>query len=133
MVAFFVLDATSDGYEIAAIPMVEAPANSMGPPIPPKVLITINGVPEGTEVFHLGQLVGVAPGQIQLLRNNEPALLVLKSEGYVSTSTAIVPGKAQTVTLVMKSRAASVPKVREKPKPKRPKRSRDRLEDPFEN
>ncbi|MEE2901010.1 MAG: serine/threonine-protein kinase [Myxococcota bacterium] len=132
VVAFFVFDATNDGDESSAISINESSAEIMGPPIPPKILITINGVPEGTEVFHLGQLVGVAPGQIQLLRNNEPALLVLRAEGHVSTSTAVVPQSSQTLLLTMKSKMKTVPSNKEKPKPKRPRRSRDRLEDPFE-
>ena len=131
--AYFVITNVSDpepanvpATVIAPPPAVEV----MGPPRPEKVFITISGVPEGTEVYSLGQLMGVAPGQIEMIKSDEPAILVLKNEGYVSTSTKVVLDRDRELGMLMKPRA--VPVIREN-KPSPPKlKPRDQLEDPFQ-
>ena len=110
----------------------QAPARTaefMGPPIPDKIFITIEGVSEGTEVYSLGQLMGVAPGQIELVKDSQPTILVLKNDGYVTTSTKVIPQEDQLIRLQMKLRLP--PKNPNRVLGPRKLRPRDVLEDPF--
>jgi serine/threonine protein kinase len=134
VLAFFVISKVSskdtDPVQNVAV-LAPAPVTEfMGPPIPEKVYVTIEGVAEGTEVYSLGQLMGVAPGQIELVKDQQPIILVLKNDGYVTTSTKIMPTAGQTIVLTMK------PKLRKLVPPKTIKRNklrdRDQLENPFE-
>ena len=60
-------------------------------PTPQTVIITITGVPEGTEVFAGGMTIGAAPGPVQLPRIAEGMVLTFKADGYLPTSTRWCP------------------------------------------
>ena len=107
----------------------QAAVEFMGPPIPEKIYVTLTGVGEGTEVYSLGQLIGVAPGQIEMVKDTQAAILILKKEGFVTTSTRIIPERDQSIVIKMKPNR---PKPSIKKLIRRPLRRRDQLENPFE-
>ncbi|CAN5917559.1 hypothetical protein BH11MYX3_BH11MYX3_34280 [soil metagenome] len=90
---------------------------------PQTLIITITGVPDGTEVFAGGMTVGAAPGPVQLPRVAEAMVLTFKADGYLPTSTKVVPDHDQALTMVMKKKKGSGPGIR------RP--GRDDIENPF--
>ena len=115
------------------VPSVVVSNDFVGPPIPEKVYLTIEGVAEGTEVYSMGQLMGVAPGQIAMIKDSAPVILVFKNEEYVTTSTKIVLEHDRMIRLSMKQKLRAPAPIKIKPPVKRrtiPRR--DRLENPFE-
>lgn len=110
-----------------------APVEFMGPPIPKKIYLIIDGVSEGTEVYSMGQLMGVAPGKIVMIKDAEPVSLVFKHEDFVSTSTMITINRDRSLRIEMKAKqkvnSLSKPPQRRK---QRQIRRRDQLENPFE-
>ena len=89
---------------------------------PQTVIITITGVPEGTEVFAGGMTVGAAPGPVQLPRVAEGMVLTFKADGYLPLSTTVVPDHDQTLPVKLKKKTSA-------PGIKRP--GRDDIENPF--
>ena len=89
---------------------------------PQTVIITITGVPEGTEVFAGGMTVGAAPGPVQLPRVAEGMVLTFKADGYLPASLTVVPDQDQTLPVKLKKKAA-VP-VKQRP-------GKDDIENPF--
>ena len=89
------------------------------------VIITIEGVPDGTEVFAGGMTVGAAPGPVQLPRIAEAMVLTFKADGYLPTSATVVPDHDQPlkVKLKKKSGGGGGPTIR--------KPGRDDIENPF--
>ncbi len=51
-------------------------------PLPKYVTIAVRNVPPGTEVYSPSGLVGVAPGELQLERSEQPLRLTFKADGY---------------------------------------------------
>jgi hypothetical protein len=92
-------------------------------PTPQTVIITIAGVPEGTEVFAGGMTIGAAPGPVQLPRVSEGMVLTFKADGYLPTSTTVVPDREQTLTVKLKKKGSGGGGTR------RP--GRDDIENPF--
>ena len=105
----------------------------MGPPRPEKIYLSIEGVSEGTEVYSMGQLMGVAPGKIVMIKDAEPVSLIFKHEDFVSTSTMITINRDRSLRIEMKAKqkvkSLSKPPQRRK---QRQIRRRDQLENPFE-
>ncbi len=81
-----------------------SPVEVVVPALPQTVMITIAGVPEGTEVMAGGMTVGAAPGPVQLPRDDAPLVLTFKAEGYVMTSKEVTPDRNQDIQLVLKKR-----------------------------
>ena len=50
------------------------------------VIVTVSGVPDGTEVSIAGSAIGVAPGPVQLPRGDAPVVLTFRADGYLPTS-----------------------------------------------
>ena len=91
-------------------------------PTPQTVIVSIEGVPDGTEVFGGGMTVGAAPGPVQLPYSKEPIVLTFKADGYLPASRSVVPDRDQSLPIVLKKKAAA---------PVRPAHSHDDILDPF--
>lgn len=89
---------------------------------PQTVIITITGVPEGTEVFAGGMTVGAAPGPVQLPRIAEGMVLTFKADGYLPTSVTVTPDRDQSLPVKLKKKGGGTTT-------KRP--GRDDIENPF--
>jgi tRNA A-37 threonylcarbamoyl transferase component Bud32 len=87
---------------------------------PAHVIITIAGVPEGTEVSGLG-VSGVAPGPVQMPYGTDTLVLTFKADGFVPASATVVPDKNQPLTV----------KLKKKPRTQRDSQDPERLDDPF--
>ncbi len=121
-----------------APPVVSQPppiAPPITPPVKPPVvgpentaqtvIITIEGVPDGTEVFAGGMTVGAAPGPVQLPRIAEAMVLTFKADGYLPTSATVVPDHDQPLVVKLKKKGGGGggPTIR--------KPSKDDIENPF--
>jgi len=92
----------------------------VAPEPPQNVIVTVTGVPEGTEVFAGGMTVGAAPGPVQLPRDAAPLVLTFKADGHVMTSKEVTPDRDQEIKIVLKKRASGGKKA-----------TRDDILDPF--
>ena len=90
---------------------------------PQTVIITIDGVPDGTEVFAGGMTVGAAPGPVQLPRIAEAMVLTFKADGYLPTSATVVPDHDQPLRVKLKKKSGGGPTIH------RP--GKDDIENPF--
>jgi hypothetical protein len=70
------------------------------------VIVTVAGVPEGTEVLVGGMTAGAAPGPVQLPRDDRAMVLTFKRDGYLPASRSIGPDHDQPLGLVLKKRPA---------------------------
>jgi hypothetical protein len=100
---------------------VPTPEKVVTPQLPQTVIITITGVPEGTEVFAGGMTVGAAPGPVQLPRDSASLVLTFKADGHIMTSKEITPDRSQELSVTLKKRAGGGGK----------KATRDDILDPF--
>ncbi len=89
-----------------------APAPTPAPPpaptpkveAPQTVIITIGGVPEGTEVFAGGMTVGAAPGPVQLPRDSSAMVLTFKADGFLTASREVTPDRDQALDVTLKKK-----------------------------
>lgn len=98
------------------------------------VTLAIAGTPKGTEVYGPQGLLGIAPGEIQLLRGEEPILLTFKADAHHPKSRQVVPledGSIEVKLIRRKGRRGRIQPVRKRAPP-RTERPRDTLEDPFD-
>ena len=95
-------------------------APDAAPAVPAHVIVTIAGVPEGTEVSGTG-VSGVAPGPVQLPRGTAPLVLTFKADGHVPVSKTVVPDREQTLDVTLKKKPR---RTQEAPDP-------ERIDDPF--
>lgn len=108
-------------------PPVEPPAK---PPVvvpdpgPQTVIITIEGVPDGTEVFAGGMTVGAAPGPVQLPRIAEAMVLTFKADGYLPTSATVIPDRDQPLRIKLKKKSGGGGGTIKRP-------GKDDIENPF--
>jgi serine/threonine-protein kinase len=79
------------------------------PPQPTTTIVTITGVPEGTDVSIAGASIGVAPGPVQLPRGGDPVVLTFKADGYVPAAKAVTPDKDQTLDVALKKKPRATP------------------------
>jgi serine/threonine protein kinase len=86
---------------------------------PQTVIIVIEGVPEGTEVFAGGMTVGAAPGPVQLPRDSSAMVLTFKADGYLAASREVTPDRDQTLDVALKK------------KPGAKRQTKDDILDPF--
>jgi hypothetical protein len=96
---------------LAPPPEVKPEVKEVTPEPPRNVIVTIDGVPEGTEVLIAGTVIGPAPGPVQVPRGQGAIVLTFRAAGYLSMSKSIVPqaDQALTVTLKKKSRGGGKP------------------------
>ena len=78
----------------AAVLVVQAPTT---------VIITITGVPDGTEVSLAGTVIGVAPGPVQIPRGGN-AVLTFKADGFFPMSKTVVSDREQSLDVHLKSK-----------------------------
>jgi tRNA A-37 threonylcarbamoyl transferase component Bud32 len=111
----------------AAAPAPAAPAVPAAPPAPPTppapvanppadpaaaaapaagdhVIVTVTGVPDGTDVLIGGVSIGVAPGPVQLDRGTRPVVLTFKAPGYVPASQTITPDGDRPLAVQLRRR-----------------------------
>jgi serine/threonine-protein kinase len=74
------------------------------PPAPASVIVTIKGVPDGTEVLAGGKTIAAAPGPVQLPHASDATVLTFKADGYVTASRTVVPDKDQTLDVGLKAK-----------------------------
>ena len=92
-----------------AAPTVTAPEPQPAPIVEPArttVIVTISGVPDGTEVLVAGTAVGVAPGPVQLPYATDPLVLTFRAEGYVPASKSITPTSDSSMSMSLKKKQA---------------------------
>lgn len=75
------------------------------PPIPTTAIITVAGVPDGTEVLVGSKVVGVAPGPVQLDRSSAAVVLTFRADGYLPASKSIVPDADKPLDVTLKKKA----------------------------
>jgi serine/threonine-protein kinase len=75
------------------------------PPEPTSAIITVAGVPEGTEVLVGDKVVGVAPGPVQLDRTTATVVLTFRADGYLPASKSIVPDADKPLDVTLKKKA----------------------------
>jgi hypothetical protein len=88
-------------------PLAAAPAPTPTAPATPEpartsVIVTISGVPDGTEVLVAGSPIGVAPGPVQVMYGSEPVVLTFRADGYVPASKPITPNADSSLTVALK-------------------------------
>src|SRR5690606_26933274 len=74
----------------AAAPAVAEPETPRTPEPPSSVIVTVEGVPDGTEVSIAGTVVGVAPGPVQIPRGDRATVLTFRNSGYIAVSKSII-------------------------------------------
>jgi len=80
------------------------------PPIEAQtVIITVTGVPDGTEVIVGGMTAGAAPGPVQLPRDSVPMVLTFKIDGYLPASRTVTPDRDQPLAVTLKKKASGTP------------------------
>jgi hypothetical protein len=77
-------------------------------PTPTDVIVTVRGVPDGTEVSLAGKVIGAAPGPVQLERATTAMVLTFKSEGYFPLSKTVTPDHDQDLDVQLKKRPRAV-------------------------
>jgi serine/threonine-protein kinase len=86
-------------------PAPAPPAVATAPEAPQFVIVTVTGVPEGTEVLLGGSVIGVAPGPVQILRGDAELVLTFRADGYVPASRTVVPDADQALGVTLKKKA----------------------------
>jgi hypothetical protein len=98
----------------APVPPAGSAAVTTPPPVPPDAavavkpvspaIITVEGVPDGTEVSIAGTAIGVAPGPVQVPHADSAVVLTFKADGYLSMSKTLTPDRDQRVELQLKKK-----------------------------
>jgi serine/threonine-protein kinase len=78
------------------------------PALPADVFVTIEGTPPDTEVRRGGNIIGTAPGRVQIPRSDSEVLLVLSAEGFVPTTLVVIPSQNLTRTVKLASKGGRV-------------------------
>ncbi|HEX4454516.1 MAG TPA: PEGA domain-containing protein, partial [Kofleriaceae bacterium] len=86
-------------------------------------IITIAGVPDGTDVAIAGASIGTAPGPVQVPHGTSPVVLVLKAAGYQPASREVTPDRDQALDVQLKKSRHDAPKP--------PRGDKDSILDPF--
>jgi len=76
------------------------------PAAPTTATIAITGTPEGTEVVVAGDVIGVAPGPVQLPRGDAPLVLTFRADGHVPASRTVTPDRDQALAVPLKPKPA---------------------------
>jgi serine/threonine-protein kinase len=103
--------------EVAATAPEAAPAPAPAPtpapshvpapdPAPARtsVIVTVTGVPDGTEVLVAGAVIGAAPGPVQIAYGADPVVLTFRAEGYLPASRSITPAADGELAVALKKK-----------------------------
>jgi serine/threonine-protein kinase len=95
------------------------PAGSAVPapdPVPPEVvqpaahvIVTVEGAPQGTEVLIGKDVVGSAPGPVQLPRGTRAVVLGFRARGHLLASKTVTPDRDQTLPVKLVKRPQARP------------------------
>jgi serine/threonine-protein kinase len=88
-------------------PQPPPPPQQPAPAVADHVIVTITGVPDGTEVSIGTTPVGVAPGPVQLPRGARAVVLTFKAAGHVPASRTLTPDQDRSLALALKRRVAA--------------------------
>ncbi len=94
------------------VPILNDPPTKPAPILAPEaqtVIVTITGVPEGTEVLVGGMTVGAAPGPVQLPRDAAQLVLTFRADGYKLESHSVTPDHDQSLEIQLKKKPISAP------------------------
>ena len=70
------------------------------------MIVTVGGVPEGTEVSIAGTPIGAAPGPVQVPRGDSAVVLTFRADGYLPTSKSVVPDGDKALDVTLKKKRA---------------------------
>ncbi|HUS28649.1 MAG TPA: serine/threonine-protein kinase [Kofleriaceae bacterium] len=94
-------DATPDaGQQVAEVASVP----NRTPDATAAVIVTVAGVPDGTEVLVAGKVIGAAPGPVQLERGTAAVVLTFRADGYLPTSKSVVPDGDKLLDAALKKK-----------------------------
>jgi serine/threonine-protein kinase len=96
------------------------PTPTPAPPPPPTITLSITNVPTNTEVSIAGKIIGTAPGDIAIDRNDAEVELVLRHAGYLPTKQTIVLDRDQTLHPAMHHAPKQQPPGTDPPPPRDP-------------
>ncbi len=82
-------------------PAVDPPA---APATPANVIVTVTGVPDGTEVLLGGTVIGAAPGPVQLPYGTVDVVLTFRADGYLTASKTVMPSATTTLDVGLKKK-----------------------------
>jgi tRNA A-37 threonylcarbamoyl transferase component Bud32 len=82
-------------------PAAAAASGPRAPAASPSVIVTIAGVPSGTDVVAGGRRVGVAPGPVQLPYGADPLTLTFQARGYLPAGRPVVPDRDRSLSLTL--------------------------------
>jgi len=80
------------------------PAAAAQPAPGDHVIVTVTGVPDGTDVLIGGVSIGVAPGPVQLDRGTRPVVLTFKAPGYLPASRTLTPDGDRPLAVQLRRR-----------------------------
>jgi eukaryotic-like serine/threonine-protein kinase len=86
-------------------PAPPAPPPAPVPEEPKTVIVTVAGVPDGTEVLIGSTVVGAAPGPVQLDRGASAVVLTFRADGYLPASKSVVPDADKPLDVTLKKKA----------------------------
>jgi eukaryotic-like serine/threonine-protein kinase len=94
------------GSAAVTTPPALVPDAAVAKPVPPvaPAIVTVDGVPEGTEVSIAGTPIGVAPGPVQVPHADSPVVLTFKADGFVSLSKTVTPDRDQRLEIQLKKK-----------------------------
>ncbi len=108
-----------------------APAPVPAPAPQAHVIVTVTGVPDGTEVLIGGTSVGVAPGPVQLDRGDRPVVLTFKAPGHYPASRTITPDADRALPVQLKRRPGGGTKRPARDDTRPDTSPKDAIENPF--
>jgi serine/threonine-protein kinase len=91
------------GSAVATMPPPVAPDAVTNAP-PASAIITVDGVPDGTEVSIAGTPIGVAPGPVQVPHAASVVVLTFKADGFLPTSKTVTPDRDQRLEVQLKKK-----------------------------
>ena len=68
------------------------------------MIVTVAGVPEGTEVLIGSTVVGAAPGPVQLDRGSTAVVLTFRADGHLPASMSVVPDADKPLDVTLKKK-----------------------------
>jgi len=98
-----------------------------------KVVLEVQGVPQGTEVIGPdGKVLGKAPGKIDVDRGETPLKLQFRAKGYKPETAVVTPKADGILTVALEKKATSRPKAtRSDGDEGKKKPGKDDIEDAF--
>jgi len=112
----------------AAVPVdaqVTAEVVDAAAPTPTTVIVTIEGVPKGTQVMRNGERIGLAP-KVELAYGTKEVPLVLQAPGYDPEQLVVTPDDDKSVSVKLTKTKTTHSQQTHEQAP-----DRDALDDPF--